>query len=534
MAKNLFDYDSTQLLRDIGDMLLRIEIDTDMWVGKPAAQKLNYLKKKIFDNNGKVLNVGSRLLECVFGVIKNSTKNPAVRSYVNLAEMGMNLAKASMVINNTFISQRYEAHTDYDELAKFMGYKNGHSIYTRQIDATVEICKALIEMSKESQQKYGMIITKMNNPKGGSGTKDGPYVQTTFMLCKFNGVKIGYEINYVQNKKNGSDVESSAEFSYINMAVAVTDIVDENGNDNLSEAESIIYSNYISTIDVTKNIIKIDGSALHTAPRVDVNFDIHNINIAEMSKTCRAVLTAKKRRGYILQGDPGTGKTVSIHKLIMDFTDVPVFWISPDAISDTKRMRSVFKILNMFPGSIFVFDDIDGNDMSGKNALTSTFITCIDSTNSKKFSGILILTINEPQRIHSTIKTRTERIDEVLHVRNPYTIDQVADVVAQRYVHLGVAVPEWVANRSDEFVSGAEKMIGANFTHADVAGIISDLVDLNPDGYEGEDFIAAIDKRVMSICNARMMADCDGHIMARDADLSGKSNVRSLTDFCSK
>ena len=58
----------------------------------------------------------------------------------------------------------------------------------------------------------------------------------------------------------------------------------------------------------------------------------------------------------------------------------------------------------MFPGSIFVFDDIDGNDFSKKDTLTTTFITCIDETNSSKFSGIIIMTINDPQKINSTIK----------------------------------------------------------------------------------------------------------------------------------
>jgi hypothetical protein len=231
-----------------------------------------------------------------------------------------------------------------------------------------------------------------------------------------------------------------------------------------------------------------------------------------------------------LQGDPGTGKTVSIHKLIMQFTDTPVFWISSDAISDTKKMRSVFRILNMFPGSIFVFDDIDGNDFSGKTNLTTTFITCIDETNSKKFSGIIIMTINEPQRVHATIKTRNGRIDEVIHVHNPSTVEQVFDVITQRYIHLGVDKPDWMTMENKEFVDGMERIVKSNFTHAHVAGIISDLVDL----FDKADcncaaFNSLIDRRIESIKNASMVADASGHIESAGPTMSVHVSSTNVT-----
>ena len=56
-------------------------------------------------------------------------------------------------------------------------------------------------------------------------------------------------------------------------------------------------------------------------------------------------------------GDPGTGKTVSIHKIMMNFLDIPIFWISSDSLINSEKIRAVFRILNMFPGSIFIFDD---------------------------------------------------------------------------------------------------------------------------------------------------------------------------------
>lgn len=510
----------SKIIRNIGDMLLHISIDTDMWVGRSAKEKLRYLKNQLNGVNGsKIINVGSQLLESIIVTAKASTSNSVIRSYADLAETALNLGKASMVINNLFVAQKYEVHTDYDELAKFMGYKNGRSIHVSQIDATADICKALVEMTKEQQENSGLKISKMFTPKTDTPSTSNSKLVCTYILAKYKNTSIGFEVNYMQHKSANIDATSSSQFSYINIGVFNGDLFNNSDDDEdddtdiLGEVENIIYSNYIKTVDISKHIIRIDGTTIHTARRENINFDIKNIDLNTMAKTCRSVLNAHRRRGYILQGDPGTGKTVSIHKLIMQFTDTPVFWISSDAISDTKKMRSVFRILNMFPGSIFVFDDIDGNDFSGKTNLTTTFITCIDETNSKKFSGIIIMTINEPQRVHPTIKTRNGRIDEVIHVHNPSTVEQVFDVITQRYIHLGVEKPAWMTMDNKEFLDGMERIVKSNFTHAHVAGIISDLVDLfEDDNCNCASFLSLIDRRIESIKNASMVADASGHI----------------------
>lgn len=513
----------SKIIRNLGDMLLHISIDTDLWVGRSAKEKLNYLKNQVIGgaNGSKVIDVGAQLAESLIQTVKASTTNAVVRKYADLAETALNLGKASMVINNLFVAQKYEVQTSFDELAKFMGYKNGKSIHVKQINATADICRSLVEMSEKIQNEYGLKVVKVFTPRTDTPANVNSKFVCTYMQVKYKGSTIGLEINYMQ-KKTATDATTSSEFSYINIGISnselyASDVEDDDDLDYdiLGDIENIIYSVYIKTIDISRRIIKIDGSAIHTVKRENINFDIKNIDIDTMAKTCRSVLNNHRRRGYILQGDPGTGKTVSIHKLLMQFTDVPVFWISSDAICDTKKMRSVFRILNMFPGSIFVFDDIDGNDFSVKTNLTTTFITCIDETNTKKFSGIIIMTINEPQRVHPTIKTRNGRIDEVIHVHNPNTTEQVLDVITQRYKHLGSERPDWMNEKNEEFVAGMQKIVQSNFTHAHIAGIVSDLVDLySDDGYGCKDFLSLIDRRIESIANASMVANESGHISA--------------------
>ncbi len=506
----------TRLLDDLGSMLLNIEIDSDLWVGKDCKAKLRYLRNKLSgENSKKLINVGTRVASSVIDIVKSNASGP-IRDYADVAETALNLWKASLIVNNVFISQKYEVHTDFDELAKFMGYKNGQVLHTTQMDATCDICRALVEMKPELQDKYGLKITKTHRPPS-TGSGSGGETVTVYLLVKYQKVNVGIEVNYFNAKTKDTNVNQDAGYSYISLGVYNADMFGDESSDAsvdiLDDVVHIIYANYISSIDVKKNLIKIDGSHFHTEPRRNINFDIHNIDIADMSKTCRAVLASKRRRGYILQGDPGTGKTVSIHKLVMDFTDVPVFWISSDSLNDTGKIRSVFRILNMFPGSIFVFDDIDGNDFSKKDNLTTTFITCIDETNSNKFSGIIIMTINDPQRINATIKTRNGRIDEVIHVKNPDSFPQVLDVITQRYKCLGADKPDWMVETNEQFAKMMQIIIDASFTHAHIAGIISDLVELYPEGYTIDDFSSAVTKRIQSIENAAMVTGSDGHIV---------------------
>lgn len=61
-----------------------------------------------------------------------------------------------------------------------------------------------------------------------------------------------------------------------------------------------------------------------------------------------------KRRGYMFMGDPGTGKTESIQKLLEQFTDLPVFWVDSSSLSSYTAIHEVFKTLHYFPKSICV------------------------------------------------------------------------------------------------------------------------------------------------------------------------------------
>lgn len=506
----------------LNDLLVKIEIDTERWKTMTAAEKLRYLKNVTKSNSEKLVNAAGGFIETFAGLIRSNTQNPVIQAYMGLLETGLGLARATTVANNVFIAARHEIHSPYDELAAFMEKGKGIELMTDSMEATASICETFLGLTEKEQSKYGMRFVKVQKHEDSEIPSDS--APTVFFVnadVNHNGkvYRVGFEVGFYDSKRKGDSISDEG-YSYINYGMHGQ----ECSMDLLFSIPSIIYGMYIDRIDITKNIVRIKNGTLYVEPRVNVDFDVKNFDMyaedgrplrtmASESAFIRKVLTANGRRGYIVQGDQGTGKTISVNRLLMDFTDVPVFWISPDSIADRRGMDNVFRVLDMFPGSFFVFDDFDGNDFATKNDLTGAFINYIDETNSPKYRGITILIINEPQKLHSTIKLRPGRIDDIIYVKNPDTVEGVSDVVEQSYRHLGKPKPDWVDPGNPEFAEACGLVFMAHLTHAYIAGVVGDMVRYSDGDGDVATFRELVSRRISTIKYARMVARDDGHIV---------------------
>ena len=506
----------------LADLLVKIEIDAETWTKMTPREKLRYLKAVVKANSERIVNAAGGFVDAFSGLIRANTENPVVLAYLGLVETGLGLMRATAVANNVFISARHEIHSAFDGLARFMGTGRGVELITDSIEATPAICETFLGLTEKEQARYGfrfIKVQKVDEPD----MADSPV--SVFMVdaeMSFEGSKyhVGFEVGYPESKHRGDRIADEAGYSYINYGMHGSEYYGE----ALWSIPSKIYGMYIDRIDITKNIVRIKGGTLYVEPRVVVDFDVKNFDLydekgnpvrtmASESAFIRKVLDIGGRRGYIVQGDQGTGKTISVNRLLMDFPDVPVFWISPDSIADRRGMDNVFRVLDMFPGSFFVFDDFDGNDFASKNELTGAFINYIDETNSPKYRGITILIINEPQKLHSTIKLRPGRIDDIIYVKNPDTVEGVCDVVEQSFRHLGKEKPEWVTPGNPEFVAACELVFTAHLTHAYISGVVGDMVKFSEGDMSVGRFAELVARRIATIKYARMVARDDGHIV---------------------
>ena len=507
----------------LSGLLVKIEIDSNTWKQKTPREKLRTLAKAVKQNSEKLVSAAGGFMESFVALVRMNSSNPVLNAYLGLAETGFGLVKATTVLNNVFISARHEIHSPYDALAAFMGEGKGINLVTDSMEATASICQTFLGLTPKEQAKYGfrfIKVTKQEDPDMPAGDSHTVFFVDAEWRRDGKNVHVGFEVGFFDNKRKGDRISDDGGYSYINYGIPGEGVDFE----WLFAIPSIIYRIYIDRVDVSKNIIRIKDGTLYVEPRVNVDFDVRNFDLyddegnavrtmASETAFIRRVLDMRGRRGYIVQGDQGTGKTISVNKLLMNFTDVPVFWISPNSIVDRRGMDNVFRVLDMFPGSFFVFDDFDGNNFATKNDLTSAFIDYIDETNSPKYRGITILIINEPQKLHSTIKMRPGRIDDIIYVSNPATVEQVCDVVTQTFVHLGKPKPEWVDPTNPGFASACELVFGSNLTHAYISGVVTDMVKYSPDEVNVARFRELVSRRIATIKYARMVARDDGHIV---------------------
>lgn len=519
MNKNERDINSKN---PISELLVKIEIDSNEWVRLDARGKLRLLVGALRQNSEKLVTAAGGFVDMLSELIRANTSNPVVNAYLGLVETGFGLMRATTLVNNLFISAKHDVHTPYDALAKFMGLPGGNVMISDSMDATASICETFLALSEQEQEKYGIRFIKVHRDEDDhcdDSTHSSMYHIDTELKYKGSTYHVGFELAFSSGKRRGDRIgEESYAFITFGMPVGHYSM------DLLFAMPAIIYGIYVDHIDISKNLIRIKYGNLYVEPRPVIDFDVKNFDLYDEDGTpirtmesetafIRNVLDKNGRRGYIVQGDQGTGKTISVNRLLMNFPDVPVFWISPDSISDRRGMGNVFRVLNMFPGSFFVFDDFDGNDMATKNEKTGAFIDYIDETISPKYRGITILIINEPQKLHSTIKLRPGRIDDIIYVKNPDTVERVSDVVEQAFKHLDSPKPDWVSTGNEEFCAACEMIFESHLSHAYIAGVVTDMVRYSRDEITVGKFRELVSRRISTIKYARMVARDDGHLV---------------------
>lgn len=508
----------------ISDLLVKIEIDADTWQKMTPKEKLVSIWGELRKNGPKLVDTAGNFISALGSLVRGATKNRVVEAYLDALDTLIGLVRLNTIVNNVFVSAKHEVKSTYDDLASYMGVRRGVDLTASNIPVTSGVCKAFVGMDAGKLASYGVRFLKVKQlpPDTESGDKSDDYhIVAEVTIDGHTGI-VGLEIGYCISICNydGVDIANDENYSYFNYGME-TSSIDPVIFDGMSK---LVYRMYIDSIDISRNIIRIKNGSMFSEPRKVIDYEIRNFDLYDETgvqirtlkseaEFIRKVLDGKGRRGYIIQGDQGTGKTVSVNRLLMEFPDVPVFWITPESISDKRGMVNVFKILNMFPGSFFVFDDFDGNDFSTKNERTGAFINYIDETNSPDYRGITILIINEPQKLHTTIKNRPKRIDDIIYVRNPQTVDDVRDVIEQTFVHLKTEMPAWVDSGNEGFRAACDMVFSAGLTHAYISGIIGDMVNY----YEGEPTVARftelVKRRIVTMKYSRMVARDDGHIV---------------------
>jgi cell division protease FtsH len=153
-------------------------------------------------------------------------------------------------------------------------------------------------------------------------------------------------------------------------------------------------------------------------------------NVVDLHRQ-RALLKAHGvpvRRGILLHGPPGTGKTFTCRYLCDQLPEVTRFVVAGTSL---PHVRSIFNLARLLQPSLVILEDVDlvftARDMAGNGAGLGELLDHLDGL--RPFDDVnVILTTNALDRLEAALKDRPGRISQCIHVGPPN------DALRRRYL----------------------------------------------------------------------------------------------------
>ena len=504
---------------NFGDKFPSIEIDTEYWRTLSAQERMKYLMRLVFQEKdfGNRINMINYIMGTTVKVGRAFIKNKEIIGYLDIMEQSTNLIAVSAAVGNVFKAKQKYKNTKNNEIAKLMGFPNGNYIDEMNMDVTHAMIECFIEMSDYHREKYNIVIEHVVDDSSKKEDSVESPISKTFKLAGSldKEIKWGMTVKTMVGMSEGEDTTSSTNCRLFHSVTGMKLHPDEL-RDKITQ---IMLELYIEKVDTKKNFIIINGTKLEIQNRVPITEEITNLPIPKIVTAITRVLNEGTRRGMVFVGEPGVGKTISLHKIINEFSDRLVFWVSPDSINSVHGIRSTFKIFKMFKNSIVIFDDLDSAPFTSKDEITNEFLKHLDGKNNRDLTGFYIATVNDPSKLHMTVINRPERFDDVMLVENPKSIDEVSSIFFNKARERGYyPTAEFkkafspkgkvmFTKNSKEFVDIADTVIANHFTQVMVAGLVSDCHTFTTDGNITLDLLKdAVESRLRSIDTANMVS----------------------------
>ncbi len=525
-----------------------IEIDVDYLKSLSKIERIKYIGRLLFQEKdlGNRMQLLNFIINGLSKVGKIFIKNKEFAKYMQLLDGGNRLIAISAALGNVVKTKQNYKHIKNNEIAKLMGYPNGNYVNSINMEVTQAMLEAFLSMNDYHKQKYKIVIDKTTSTKNegqkgsdkeeGNGTFIG--VQKMMIVGHIDKEenKFGIIVNFTTGITDTEEDTTNVSTAKLFFPVTGSSLIHDKLKDTI---EKIIYELYVEKVDTSKNFIRVNGTKLEVCNRISIKETIRNIDIEKLRKSVDKTLAEGKRRGIILVGEPGTGKTISIHKLINYFPKSLVFWVKPDSISTVSGIRNTFKIFEMFKNSIIVFDDIDSASLTKKDEVTNEFLVKLDGT-SKDLKGFIIATVNDPSKLHPALINRPERFDEAIKVETPRSHEEIAEILEGKSVESGYYYKKDAKNVYGDEVKGYitvdlsgkknkdlkklyDDIINVALTQVQIAGLIR-----NCHQYYGEISVKSLrdayDSAMRSISCANMSAKKSGRLIESD-DLSEEAKA---------
>ncbi len=162
----------------------------------------------------------------------------------------------------------------------------------------------------------------------------------------------------------------------------------------------------------------VDDDALLMAPRLRERFfteisGFFGEKVAALYKS----LGVPYRRGVLLHGPPGNGKTSLIRHLAAKVPTIPGMILRPHARFDSDDLTTVLKRWADDAPAILVIEDLD---WLLERVNVSCFLNLLDGVETATTGGLLLIaTTNHPEKLDSAVNNRPGRFDVVMEIPPP-------------------------------------------------------------------------------------------------------------------
>ena len=174
---------------------------------------------------------------------------------------------------------------------------------------------------------------------------------------------------------------------------------------------------------------------------------------SDAARKLYAELDVPYRRGVLLYGSPGNGKTSIIRIIGASLPNVASMVLQPHAKFNDDDLGVALRRWAKQAPAMLVIEDID--DLLGAKVSVSSFLNLIDGITTGRDSGLLLVgTSNHPDRLDAALANRPGRFDVVVEIPSPSK--------AQRREYLSERLNGSGPDLADELVRQTE---GLSFAH---------------------------------------------------------------------